>query len=149
MILLDSTQTLSAVRRSLETHVLGVLDDSFARLQVLAAMKALDDVIDRLQRGDPIDRANERVEAGLRSLADSVRGESPGFAESIDSLLSSAASVDQPRDRARVLGEGNTELIRRHDPASRRLVDFLNGEAATVTLEDSTWMCQEAIESLQ
>ncbi len=40
MIVLDSAQILTSVKLSLETHVLPELDDDFARVQVLAALKA-------------------------------------------------------------------------------------------------------------
>ena len=84
MIVLDSVQILAAVARALETHVLPELEDEFAAVQVHATLKALAEVSDRLQNGDPCQRMNERIEAGARGVAESIRAESPAYAEEID-----------------------------------------------------------------
>ena len=86
MVVLDSAEILAAVRRSLEEHVLPELTGSFARVQIEAALKALAEVGDRLERGDPCDRVNARIEAGVRELAESIRAESPALAGSLDAV---------------------------------------------------------------
>jgi hypothetical protein len=80
MIVLDSIQILAAVQRSLETHVLPELSDDFARVQVQSALKALAEVSDRLERGDPSQRSNQIIESEVAALAESVRATSPDFA---------------------------------------------------------------------
>lgn len=149
MHLLDSDQTLSAVRRSLVTHVLGALDDDFARLQVLAAVAAIDDVIDRLRNGDPVARSNDRVIAGLIALADECRASDPGASAAATSVVDSARAVDDERRRAAVLRAGAIELARRPGPHRNGVLALFNQEASLASAEEAPWMCSEAIESLQ
>lgn len=149
MHLLDSDQTLSAVRRSLVTHVLGALDDDFARLQVLAAVAAIDDVIDRLRNGDPVERSNDRITAGLAALADDCRATDPDASAAVSSVLDSARDIDDPRQRAATLRAGAIELARRPGPHRHGVLALFNREASMASAEEAPWMCSEAIESLQ
>ena len=103
MIVLDSAQILAAVSRSLEAHVLPAVGDDFARVQVRAALKALAEVRDRLENGDPCERSNRIIEAVARQLADSLRQQAPAFAAGLDAALNGAPAGDTPRDRARQL----------------------------------------------
>ena len=120
MILLDSVEILAAVRRSLEAHVLPELSDDFARVQVQSALKALAEVEDRLEKGDPCERMNHDIEAGVRELADAVRSESPGFAESLEEALAAAPPGAKPREHARQVGEALWRLRPRARTPRRR-----------------------------
>ncbi len=149
MIVLDSAQILSTVRLSLETHVLPELSDDFARVQVLAALKALAEVGDRLENGDPAERSNGIIEAGVRELADSVRSESPEFAAGLEAALAAKPEGDAPRDRSRQLGEALWSLYSESKgPAADRLLAILQAEALRTMGEDNAWICMEAIASL-
>jgi len=149
MIVLDSVQILGAVRRSLENHVLPGLGDDFARVQVLVALKALAELSDRLENGDPCERSNRVIEAGVRELADSIRSESPAFAAGLDAALAGAPEGGTPRDRGRQLGEDLWVLVsKRDEPAAARLLALLQQEAIRTLGEDNAWMCIEAIASL-
>ena len=149
MILLDSVEILAAVRRSLEAHVLPDLRDDFARVQVLSALKALAEVEDRLTNGEPCERMNRMIEAGVRELADSVRSESPGFAESLEAALGAAAPDATPREHACQVGEALWSLASEsEDPAAERLWQLLRDESLRATAPDGLWMCAEAFESL-
>ncbi|MBW2275139.1 MAG: hypothetical protein JRG96_17870 [Deltaproteobacteria bacterium] len=149
MIVLDSIQILSAVQRSLETHVLPELHDDFARVQVLSALKALAEVSDRLERGDPSQRSNDIIEAEVRALADAVRSSSPDFAAGLDAALAAVPHGDAPRDRGRQLGEALWGLVSgSEDPAAAQLLALLQAEALRTMSEDNAWMCPEAIASL-
>jgi HAMP domain-containing protein len=149
MIVLDSGQILAAVRGSLETHVLPELTDDFARVQVQSALKALAEVIDRLDNGDPSARSNAIIESRVRELADSVRADSPEFAASLDAALAATPESDAPRDRGRQLGEALWELVSGNDdPAAARLLAILQAEALRTMGEDNAWMCLDAIASL-
>jgi hypothetical protein len=149
MIALDSVEILAAVRRSLEAHVLPELRDDFARVQVQAALKALAEVCDRLENGDPCERSNRILEAGVRELAESVRSGSPAFAAGLEAALATAAESDAPRDRARQRGEALWRMVSAvDDPAADRLLALLSAEALRTMFEDNVWMCPEAIASL-
>jgi len=149
MILLDSVEILAAVRRSLEAHVLPELRDDFAQVQVQAALKALAEIGDRLENGDPCERSNRNLEAGVRELAESVRSESPAFATGLEAALAAAPRDAAPRERARQLGEALWRLVSgSEDPAATRLMALLREEALRTASEDAVWMCGEAIASL-
>ncbi len=149
MIVLDSAQILTSVKLSLETHVLPELDDDFARVQVLAALKALAEVSDRLENGDPADRSNGIIEAGVRELADSIRSESPEFATKLLAALETRPEGDAPRDRSKQLGEALWSLYSENEgPAADRLLAILQAEALRTMSEDNAWICMEAIASL-
>jgi hypothetical protein len=149
MILLDSVEILAAVRRSLEAHVLPELRDDFAQVQVQAALKALAEIGDRLENGDPCERSNRNLEAGVRELAESVRFESPAFASGLEAALAAAPRDAAPRERACQLGEALWRLVSgSEDPAATRLMALLREEALRTASEDAVWMCGEAIASL-
>jgi len=149
MIVLDSAQILAAIRRSLENHVLPELSDDFARVQVQAALKALEELSDRLVNGDPADRSVAIIESGVKDLAESIRSESPAFARGLDEALAGAPEGGTSRDRARQLGEALWNLVSgSDDPAAARLLALLQQEALRTMSEDNAWMCPEAIASL-
>lgn len=150
MIVLDSVEILAAVRRSLETHVLPELSDDFARVQVQSALKALEELADRFENGDPCERSVAIIEAGVRELADDIRGESPSFAGRLDAALAGEPAGDKPRDRSRQLGEALWALVSENDDpaAAARLLSILQEEAIRTLGEDNRWMCLEAIASL-
>jgi hypothetical protein len=150
MLSLSSTQILAAVRRSLETHVLPEIGDDFARVQIAAALKALEEVGDRLENGDPCERANSRLEAGLREIAGGARDASPEFAAGLEAILETPSRGDEPRERARDLGEALVALLRTSDtPAKRQVLELLQGEVGRNAGEDLRWACPEALQSLQ
>jgi HAMP domain-containing protein len=149
MILLDSVEILAAVRRSLEAHVLPDLRDDFARVQVQSALKALAEVEDRLANGEPCERMNHDIETRVRELADSIRSESPGFAQSLEAALAAAAPGATPREQACQVGEALWLLASEsEDPAAARLWELLREESLRATAADGLWMCAEAFESL-
>jgi hypothetical protein len=149
MIALDSAQILTSVKLSLENHVLPELSDDFARVQVLSALKALAEVSDRLENGDPSARSNGIIEAGVRELADSLRSEAPEFAAKLDAALGSEPESDAPRDRSRQLGEALWKLFSESEGAAAdRLLAILQAEALRTMSEDNAWICPEAIASL-
>jgi hypothetical protein len=149
MILLDSEDIISAIRRSLEAHVLPVLDDDYARTQVDAALVALDEVAHRLRHGDPYLLVNERLESGLVDLIDEIRDQSPVVAEEINATLAAATDIDDPRQRNKILGDELTKVLAGTDPAVSKLRDLLTQDAGQTAGDDSVWMCASAIESLQ
>lgn len=150
MILLDSAQIVAAVRRSLESHVLPELTDEFARLQVISALKALDEVRTRLAEGDPCERQNGALEAELAGVADLVAGDQAGAAEELREILASLPDSPEPRDRTRALGAALTELLAGTDgPVRDQVLAKLQDHATRTAGEDAIWMCREAIESLQ
>jgi hypothetical protein len=146
MIVLDSVQILAAVRRSLANHVLPQLSDDFARVQVQSALKALEEVSDRLQNGDPADRSIGIIEAGVQDLAGSVRSESPAFARGLDAALAAAPEDGTSRDRARQLGEALWSLVSdSEDPAAARLLALLQEEALRTMHEDNACFRMENV----
>ena len=149
MIVLESRQILEAIHRSLETHILPALSDEFARVQVQSALKALAEVSDRLENGDPSARSNHLIENHVHELADSIRGDSPEFADLIDTALADQPEDATPRPRGRQLGEALWLLVSRHEgPAAAQLLAILQAEALRTMAEDNQWMCPEAIASL-
>jgi hypothetical protein len=149
MIVLDSVQILAAVARALETHVLPELEDEFAAVQIHATLKALAEVSDRLQNGDPCQRMNERVEAGARGVAESIRAESPAYAGEIEAVLAARPESDEPRDRARQLGEDLWTLVsQRDDPGAAKLLEVLQQNVLQTAGDDAIWICGESIHSL-
>ena len=149
MILLDSVEILAAVRRSLEAHVLPELGEGFARVQVQSALMALADVSDRLEKGDPCERMNQRIEGDARALVESTRADSPAFAERLEAALAATPEGDGPRDRTRQLGEALWTLVcESEDPAAAKLLELVRDRAIQGAQEDVVWICPEAIHSL-
>jgi len=149
MIVLDTAKILTAVKLSLESHVLPALSDDFARVQVLSAVKALAEVSNRLENGDPAERSNAIIEADVRELAASIRSESPDFAAKLDQAVEAKPEGAAPRDRSKQLGEALWDLCSKDPgPAAARLLALLQAEALRTMGEDNIWICPEAIESL-
>jgi hypothetical protein len=149
MFVLDSVQILAAVRRSLTNHVLPALADDFARVQIVQTLKSLEEVEDRLVNGDPSARSNEVVESGARKLVDSLRGDSPEFAEKLDAAMASVPAEGEPRERARRIGVALWPLVTSgEDPGSTQLLALLQEEAVRILGEDMRWICPDAIASL-
>ena len=149
MFVLDSVQILAAVRRSLTNHVLPALHDDFARVQIVQTLKALEEVEDRLGNGDPSVRSNEIVASGVREIADSLRAESPEFAEKLDAAMAAVPADAEARERSRRMGEALWPLVTSGDePGSTRLLELLQQEAIRILGEDNRWICPDAIASL-
>lgn len=149
MFVLDSVQILSAVRRSLTNHVLPELTDDFARVQILQTLKSLEEVEERLAKGDPSARSNQIVESEARELAESLRGDAPEFAAKLDAALASVPAEGAPRERARGLGEALWPLVTGgEEPGASQLLALLQQEAVRILGEDTRWICPEAIASL-
>jgi HAMP domain-containing protein len=151
MFSLESKEILAAIRRSLETHVLPDVSEGFVQLQVLAAMKALEEVVDRLENGDPSARSNSRLEAGLKEIIANSGEASPEFSAQLTSLLDNLPEeTDEPRDRTRALGQALSDLLSAsQDPTRWEVVKLLQGEAGVTAGDDQRWQCPEAIASLQ
>lgn len=149
MILLESAEILAAVRRSLEAHVLTVLDDDFARLQVMSAIKAIDDVVDRLERGSPITRSGERVARGLSEVAASVAEDHAEAASALRDLAGSSMSADSGRGALDELFAGAFGVAQSYPDVRDAILRVFDQESSLTTMEDNQWMCREAIESLQ
>ncbi len=149
MILVESREIVAAVRRSLEANVLPAMAEGFSRVQVIAAIRALDEVADRMDNGDPMVRVNERTEADLAVLAVDLAETSPDLSRQIEALLAETANISDPRMRNRVLGEHATEMLAGDDPAIGRIRFVLEVESGRTSADDAPWMCPEAIESLQ
>lgn len=148
MMLVETGDIVSAIRRSMETHVLPALPEGFARLQVVAALVALDEVADRLANGDPVARANERLERDLAALAAELP-DSSGTRLALEEILAGLGGVGDPRRRNCALGEALTELLRVDDIETARVRKVLEVESGRAAMENAPWMCPEAIESLQ
>ena len=149
MILLDSQQILAAVQRSLRAHVLPELQDDFARVQVLAALRALDEINDRFEQGDPCERMTEATLRGAREIAKSVRDESPAFAEQLEAELAALPEGGNAREQQRALGEALWSLVSGNDdPAAARLLALLHDQAIASATADGVYICPEAIASL-
>ena len=151
MFSLESKEILAAIRRSLETHVLPDVSEGFVQLQVLAAMKALEEVVDRLENGDPSARSNSRLKAGLKEIIANSGEASPEFSAQLTSLLDNLPEeTDEPRDRTRALGQALSDLLSAsQDPTRWEVVKLLQGEAGVTAGDDQRWQCPEAIASLQ
>lgn len=149
MILVESREILAAVRRSLEVNVLPAVAEDFARVQVIAAIRALDEVADRLDHGDPLHGVNGRLERDLGDLAADLAETSPELGSRVAALLSQTAGISDPREKYRVIGEGVTELLTGDEPATALIRHVMEVESARTSADDAAWMCPEAIESLQ
>lgn len=149
MILVETKDIVAAVRRSLEANVLPAVAEGFPRIQVIAAIRALDEVADRMEHGDPLLRVNERTERDLGDLAAELAGSSPDLGRRIEAVLAEASDISDPRVRNILMGEHLTELLASDDPATTRIRTVLETESARTSADDAPWMCPEAIESLQ
>jgi hypothetical protein len=137
------------VARSLEAHVLPKLDDDFARVQIASALKALQEVGDRLVHGDPCDALNDRIEQGAREIAEGARDGSPDFAARLLKALDGIAQDAGARERNRQMGEALWQLVSKNDdPAAKQLLALLSQLALESANADNAYLCGEAIASL-
>jgi hypothetical protein len=149
MLLLESKQILESVSRSLVRHVLPKLEDDFARVQIASAVKALQEVVDRLDNGDPCESLNAAIESDARELASNIATDSPAFAQRLRKAVDSVAEIEVARDRNRVLGNALWELVAQSDdPAAPKLLDLLREHALASSSADNVYLCGEAIASL-
>lgn len=150
MILLDNQQILTAVQRSLETHILPMLDDDFAKVQVASAMKALQEVLDRLADGDPCDRMNADLVSGGRAIAAEHAESSPTFSRQLEQVLTALPETGEARDKNRALGEALWQLVEgeNDDPAAKALLRLLYDQALAAYSADGRYISIEAIASL-
>ncbi len=154
MILLDNDQTLSAIRRSLEEHVLPRLTDEFARIQVMSAVLALDEVVDRLRNGDPYERLNPRIEARLENLcaelsAPGAPDDDARLGSDLAGVLEDGRQMEDARQRWEALVGRLDALVRGRGDGHDRLRQIIQEEAGWTASEDARWLCGPAIESLQ
>jgi hypothetical protein len=149
VILLETQQILAAVERSLETHILPQLEDDFARVQVAAALKALQEVRDRLRDGDPLDAMNAAVIDGARTIVANHAETSAEFVGRLKSVLDGFDASAVPRDLNRQIGADLWPLVSRNqDPAALALMDILRAQAQAANGADIRYMSLEAIKSL-
>lgn len=149
MILLDTDQILAVIGRSLSTHVLPALDDEYARVQVQAALTALEEVRHRLANGDPYESVNALLRDRLSTFANSVRAASPDAAERVDAALGELGREGDARARHRHLAEALTELLASDDPALGGVRAVLEEQSIHTAAADARWISGPAIESLQ
>lgn len=149
MILMNNTQILSAVVKGLEQNIAPELKTDYAQVQLMAAVKAVQEVIHRLEQGDPCLAENERLEALMLGLADSLRDDSPDVASGLKAGIEAAASVEDPREKNRVLKEEVWGVIRDSDKADAQkvLAKVMENHMATIG-EDAAWVCAEAVKQL-
>jgi len=150
MMLVDSAETLAAVRRSLEAHVLPAVEDEFARIQVLAAMRAVDEVHDRLANGDSCARLNAGLEEALEAVAANLGDTDPSAAERLRAALDSLPETPEPRERRGELSARLVDVLHElHGDSRSQILQVLQDNAAQAAGQDTIWACREAIESLQ
>jgi hypothetical protein len=151
MFSLESKLILAAIRRSLETHVLPDVSEGFVHNQVLAAMKSLEEIIDRIENGDPCARSNERLVTGLETISAHSSEVSPEFSQDVQRILEGLPKeTGEPRDRYRALGQALSDFLSQSEaPEKWEIVKLLQGETSQTASEDQQWQCKEAIESLQ
>jgi len=149
MIVLDSIQLLDAVHRSLSSNVLPVLEDDFARVQIAAALKILEEVSDRLENGDPCEDFNSAISADVADFADRVQKDSPDFANALGEAIAKAGGAGEPRDINRQLVESLWSAATKADTKHRtELLSLLNERAKEISANDARWICPEALISL-
>ncbi|MBQ73932.1 MAG: hypothetical protein CMQ20_02770 [Gammaproteobacteria bacterium] len=149
MIVLDSVQLLDAVHRSLSSNVLPMLEDDFARVQIAAALKILEEVGDRLENGDPCEDFNAAISADVTDLAGRVQKDEPDFAQALEAAVASALDGGEPRDVNRQLVESLWSAATKTDAKHRtELLSLLNERAKEISANDARWICPEALLSL-
>jgi HAMP domain-containing protein len=149
MILLDSLQILAAVQGSLKTHILPKLEDDFAQIQVAAALKALEEVSNRIAQGDPCDETNAELLAGARKVAEDHRMSSPDLVARLEAALDAIPSEETGRALNRRLGTALWELVAKNeDPAALDLLELLRAQALKSYSGDTQYISGEAIASL-
>lgn len=149
VILMNSTQILAAVIRGLEENITPELQTNYAKVQVASAIKAIEEVIGRLERGDPCRAENERLAKMMEGLVQGLRQGSSEVAESLDLALSAVASEGDPREKNSKLKEALWDAVSRcdRDDALKILKPYLDNLLITIG-EDATWVCPEAVYSL-
>jgi hypothetical protein len=149
MILLDTLQILAAVQGSLKTHILPKLDDDFARIQVAAALKALEEVSNRIEHGDPCDETNSDLIAGALKVAEDHRASSPDLVARLEAALDAIPDEETGRELNRQLGAALWELVAKNeDPAALDLLELLRAQALKSYSGDTQYISSEAIASL-
>lgn len=149
MILLDSDEILAVIGRSLSSHVLPALDDEYARIQVQAALTALEEVRHRLEHGDPYVAVNAHLREQLATFAEGARTTSPEAAARVDAVRAELDRGEDPRAQYRSFAEAFTDLLADDDGALAGLRAVLEQQAMLTAATDAKWICGPAIESLQ
>lgn len=149
MLTLNSVQLLAAVQRSLTSHVLPMLEDDFARVQIAATLKVLEEVSDRLQHGDPCDDLNRGIKSDVIDFASQVQSDQPDFATALQQAVASAGDEGDAREINCRLVESLWSLMAKTDPENqRKLLDLLARQGVAASEKDARWLCPEALLSL-
>jgi len=150
MMLMTSTQILDAVQRSLQENIGPELQTDYARVQLLAALVAIREIIDRLDHGDPCSNENSRLEGSMQHLAKGARSESPALAAKLEECLKDASALKDPRERNYALNEGLWRILRdaERDDAFR-VLRLVSENIQATCAEDQRWVSPEAIASLK
>ncbi|MBT4161306.1 MAG: hypothetical protein HOE54_08365 [Gammaproteobacteria bacterium] len=149
MMVLDSVQLLDAVKRSLSSNVLPALEDEFARVQIAAALKLLEEVSERLEKGDPCDDLNRIVVSDLTELTGRLQKDDPETAKALQEAVASAGNEDGPREYYRQLVEGVWAVSKNTDPETHaEILNLLINRNLEAAEKDARWICPEALMSL-
>jgi hypothetical protein len=134
LIWLTSQELLDSTRRSLLENVVPAIDDDFARVQAIAATQVLAEVGARLVEGDPVMLDTRAVEDVLHRWG----------------LPSAESSEAGGRAYNTVARELAYQAIHDADETSRDQLaaEFASVESA-VAKRDLTWVCREAIATLE
>lgn len=149
MMVLDSVQLLAAVQRTLSSQVLPKLDDDFARVQIAATLKILEEISDRLEHGDPCEDLNRGITADVIDFANRVQSDKPDFSAALKQAVASVGDEGDVREENRRLVESLWSLATTTDPENRKeLLNLLASRGIEASEKDARWICSEALLSL-
>jgi len=149
MIYLTSSQILMAVKRSLEDSIFPELQTDYARVQLSSAILAIQEVISRLEHGDPCIDENGRIERSMAGLAENVKDEFPLLSTRLKDCIQKAANFVDPRGKNRFLKEGLWGLLKNAKSGeAKRILQVINEYMMGTIAEEQKWLNPEAIASL-
>ncbi|WP_327241817.1 hypothetical protein [Streptomyces sp. NBC_01320] len=134
MIWMTTEDLIDTVRRSLLENVAPAVEDPFARVQVIAAAHVMLELRQRLETGDPVVRDSAALNALLESWGEPRTASDPADPR--------AANRDARTAVSRAIAQQDDER------ASTMMAELARVEAA-VAKEDMTWVCREAMATLE
>ncbi|MEM3112380.1 MAG: hypothetical protein QXY90_05000 [Candidatus Anstonellales archaeon] len=138
-----------AVKRSLEDNIAPELQTDYAKIQLSSAILALQEVLYRLETGDPCIRENNRIEKSMNEVSENIKNKFPLLSDKIKETLRQSTCFLDPREKNCFLKESLWGILKDAKKEEGEWILRVIKEYMSETIvEEQKWLNVEAITSL-